>query len=517
MKSLLGLFHRVFDFFRHGKKMGDVVTEGLLSEGVVPVFSVPVFSVPVFSEPVSSVTCEKGNVQEIGACVLPGEDGQDQHREQFCEQPCEESGEKHHEEPSEQPGEQPGEQRHEEREVTDIHDEIMGFLRSHYDLRYNVLTAQVEGRVKGEKNGRFCMIERRLLNTMVIKARKCGVNCWDRDLDRILRSNYIENYHPFAAYMEDLPRWDGVDRVTPLAKRVDESELWVNGFRLWLLGLTAQWMGREGVCANTLTPLLISLKQGMRKSSFCRLLMPPELRMYYLDKFDLTAKSNMEVKLGQFGLINLDEFDRYSSASVAVFKNLVQLKELTVRKAYANYFQQLPRIASFIGTSNQLELLNDPTGSRRFLCVEVTHPIDCSAVDHRQLFAQLKEFVEHGARVWMDSSEELEMQLHNKLFMKLRPEEELFHQVFRIPEDGEGQMYTATEIHRKLCLVNAGAMRGITVQMMGKTLSCMGLKRVHTNVGNKYRLVQRSSGAEDRSASRDRNTSCDRGTTSDRG
>ena len=373
----------------------------------------------------------------------------------------------------------------------DIHEEIMGFLQGHYDLRYNVLTDQVEGREKGNSESRFVLIDRRSLNTMVIEARKCGVNCWDRDIERILKSKFIDNYHPFRAYMEALPKWDGTDRVTPLAQRVDGSDLWVNGFRLWMLGLTAQWMGEARMCANTLTPLLISLKQGMKKSTFCRLLMPPELKAYYLDKFDLTSKSNMEVKLGQFGLINLDEFDRYSTSAMAVFKNLVQLKELTVRKAYANYFLQLPRIASFIGTSNQLELLNDPTGSRRFLCVEVTHPIDCSVVDHRQLFAQLKEMVQQGARVWMDSSEELEMQQHNKVFMKLRPEEEVFHQVYRIPEGDEGKMYTATEIHRKLCQRNAGAMRGINVQMLGKTLTCMGIKRVHTKVGNKYRLEVR--------------------------
>ena len=375
--------------------------------------------------------------------------------------------------------------------TTDIHEEIMAFLTAHYELRYNVLTDQVEGRSL-EEEGPFRFIDRRGLNTMVIKAHKEGVNCWDRDIDRILRSKYIDSYHPFLAYMDELPKWDGKDRVKALALRVDDSELWVNGFRLWLLGLTAQWMGKSEQCANTLTPLLISLKQGMKKSTFCRMLMPPELKAYYLDKFDLTSKSNMEVKLGQFGLINLDEFDRYSTTAMATFKNLVQLKDLTVRKAYASYFSQLPRIASFIGTSNQIELLNDPTGSRRFLCVEVQHVIDCTPIDHRQLFAQLKEMVERGTRVWMNTAEEVEVQLHNKSFMKLRPEEEVFHQVYVIPSDEEeGTMYTATEIHRKLCQCNPGAMRGINVQMLGKTLTCMGIRRTHTKVGNKYRLAQR--------------------------
>ena len=33
------------------------------------------------------------------------------------------------------------------------------------------------------------------------------------------------------------------------------------------------------------------------------------------------------------------------------------------------------RYASFIGTSNQKDLLTDPSGSRRFICIEVTAPI----------------------------------------------------------------------------------------------------------------------------------------------
>ena len=372
----------------------------------------------------------------------------------------------------------------------DIHEKILEFLKRYYEFRYNVLTDQVEGRRKGD--GDFRNITKRVLNTIVIDARKKGVKCWDRDVERLLRSEYIGNYHPFHAYMESLPAWDGVDRVTPLAQRVDSSELWVNGFRLWMLGMASQWMGRTNRCANTLTPLLISPKQGLSKSTFCRLLMPPELRAYYLDKFDLTSKSNVEMKLGQFGLINLDEFDRYSAAAMASFKNLVQLKELTVRKAYANYFLQLPRIASFIGTSNQMELLNDPSGSRRFLCVEVKNVIDCSALDHKQLYAQLKVMVEEGERVWMNSSEEVVLQQHNQLFMRLRPEEEVFHEVYVIPTaEEDGVMYTATEIHRRLCQHNPGAMRGINVQKLGKTLTCMGIKRVHTKVGNKYRLVVR--------------------------
>ena len=376
---------------------------------------------------------------------------------------------------------------------SEIHEALHHYLEPRYNFRYNLLNDEVEYRsVRPAVTEGYQRIDRRVLNTLVIDARHEGINCWDKDLQRLLRSHYVESYHPIRTYMDRLPVWDGQDRITPLAQRVSTDELWVNGFRRWLLGLTAQWMGMDLRCAHTLTPLLISPKQGLGKSTFCRLLMPPELRAYYLDKFDLTAQSNAEIKLGQFGLINLDEFDRYSPAALATLKNLVQIQHPTVRRAYTSSFVQLDRIASFIGTSNQLELLNDPTGSRRFLCVEVLQPIDCSPIDHLQLFAQLKHLLEHGERSWMDQEEEAHVQYHNQLFSRLRPELEVFHRLYTLPmENEEPQYLTTTEIHRTLCQANPSAMRGINVLQLGRVLSASGLERVHTKVGNKYAVVRR--------------------------
>lgn len=384
----------------------------------------------------------------------------------------------------------------ENKNYAEVHEELFSFLKSRFVFRYNVLTEQVEYKKKNSENSDepFLRIDHRTRNTLVIQARKEGIPCWDKDLDRLLQSHYIDSFHPIRNYMDQLPAWDGTDRITPLAERVDSSPIWINGFRRWLLALCAQWMGQANLCANTLIPLLISPRQGLGKSTFCRLLMPPELQAYYLDKFDLNAKVQAEIKLGQFGLINLDEFDRYSHTALATLKNLVQLKQPTVKKAYASYFVQLDRMASFIGTSNQLELLNDPSGSRRFLCVEVKHPINRSPIDHAQLFAQLKQLILQGERNWMDRQEEKILQFHNQLFTCQRPELEVFYRLYTIPTHNEKpQMYTTTEIHRSLCLANPSAMRGINVLQLGKTLSALGLRRIHTKVGNKYAVVRKES------------------------
>ena len=89
-----------------------------------------------------------------------------------------------------------------------------------------------------------------------------------------------------------------------------------------------------------------------------------------------------------------------------LLKNLMQASALNIRKAYKRSASALPRIASFIGTSNREDLLVDRTGSRRFLCVSLEHAIDCTtSVEHEQLYAQLKAELLSGERSWFNKEE----------------------------------------------------------------------------------------------------------------
>ena len=142
------------------------------------------------------------------------------------------------------------------------------YLMGMYDFRFNVLTEQPEYRNKGE--GMFAQVDQRMLNTLCMDAREQGINCWDKDVSRLLLSKRIADFHPFRRYMEGLPEWDGKDRVAQLAMRISDSPLWVEGFHRWMLGMAAQWMGMDGQCANAIAPLLVSTEQGRCKSTFCQ-------------------------------------------------------------------------------------------------------------------------------------------------------------------------------------------------------------------------------------------------------
>ena len=361
-------------------------------------------------------------------------------------------------------------------------------LFDRFDFRFNVLTEQTEYAPKGTSI--YELVDQRVLNTLCLVARKNGINCWDKDVSRLLLSQEIADYHPFLDYMDNLPDWDGIDRVSELASRVSDAPLWIEGFHRWMLGMTAQWMAMDVQCANAVAPLLVSTEQGRCKSTFCSILLPTELQRFYIDKFDITSVSGCEQKLSLFGLINMDEFDRYGIRTMATLKNLMQLKKLTFRKSYRAYYSQLPRIASFIGTSNQKELLTDTTGSRRFLCVEVKGKIDCTLPDYAQLYAQLKTELLNGERYWFTSEEERKIQEHNRMFYKFSPEQDVFFRCFRLPMEGEeGIQISSTEIFCKLQKRFPSAFRGRSVSNMGRMLLAMGVERVRTRTGSYYKVV----------------------------
>ena len=141
------------------------------------------------------------------------------------------------------------------------------FLTARYNFRYNLLTEQTEYRGKEMPDEEYAMVAQRDLNTFCLEARSGGINCWDKDVSRLLHSRKVENYHPFLHYMSHLPQWDGVDRVTPLAVRISRKPMWVKGFHRWMLGVAAQWLGQAQDCANAVAPMLVSREQGKRKSS----------------------------------------------------------------------------------------------------------------------------------------------------------------------------------------------------------------------------------------------------------
>jgi len=322
------------------------------------------------------------------------------------------------------------------------------FLQENYEIRMNVMRGVAEFRERTGVGFSFRDLTEEARNSITMRALRQGIKCWDKDIRRYVNSEDIERYDPLTEYLERLPRWDGKDRVEALARRVPTAYAeWPVLFHLWLRSMVAMWMGKGQLTGNALVPLLIG-RQGCGKSTFCRLLLPRELQDYYNDRINFKNEADLNLGLTSFGLINLDEFDKITQRQQIVLKYLVSTADLKYRPPYGKAYSQHRRFASFIGTTNETTPLTDPSGSRRFVCALVTGDIDFrTPVDHRQLFAQLKQEIDDGERYWPDREQELQLMEHNRQFQQISGLTEMLMSVIEKPVgEDDGRWITLREL-----------------------------------------------------------------------
>ena len=282
---------------------------------------------------------------------------------------------------------------------------------------------------------------------------------------------------------------------------VSHDALWVKVFSHWMRAMVASWQNTEENCRvfqNQIAPLLLSDRQGMGKSTFCRTLLPPTLRRYYTDKFDLTADSGAEKKLGRFALINMDEFDRYNERQMGILKNLMQVTDVKMRHPRNRSLVMVARMASFIGTSNYTELLTDPTGSRRFYCQPVEHVVGEVTIDHDQLYAQLVAEIAKGKPLYFTKDEEREIELHNKGYYKFSPVNDVFSRYYTAPDsltnlktDKSISWLSASELFDELKAQAPRSLQGVTIKRITKEMRRLGVPRRHLSEGNVWGVKKR--------------------------
>jgi hypothetical protein len=324
------------------------------------------------------------------------------------------------------------------------------FLTANYDMRKNLMTGVAEYRMKYSEDQTFKPLTEEVRNDMTIEAREQGLKSWDQDVNRFIDSTRIEQYDPVNTWLDKLPQWDGIDRIGPLAARVPtEQPHWEKYLRCWIVGMVAQWRESDKqLTGNALTPLLIG-RQGCGKTRFCKILLPPELRDYYNDKLNFKNEFDLNIALTSFALINIDEFDKTTNSQQIVLKYLLSSADVKFRPPYGKTIKQYRRYTSFIGTTNQLQPLVDPTGSRRFVCVGIPNGknIDFTDnLDHRQLYAQALYLFNKGERFWLEDDEIQTLIEENVPYQRTVDLVEMINETFRKPKDGEGRWWGTTEI-----------------------------------------------------------------------
>ena len=322
------------------------------------------------------------------------------------------------------------------------------FMNRRYFFRTNEMSGGVEYLDRSMIQFVYKPYTTKVRNSICLEAQQEGLNVWDKDIDRYVNSDRVPIYHPIDHFLGNLPAWDGKERIRALAGRVPcDNPVWGDLFYRWFLSMVAHWMELDSEHGNSTTPLLVG-GQGCGKSTFCLNLLPPVLRPYYTDSIDFGNRRGAELALHRYALINIDEFDSVKSSHQSFLKHILQKAVVNTRLPYQSASRNLRRYATFIATSNNYDLLTDPTGSRRFICVEVKGRIDyAQPIDYDQLYAEAKELLRRGERFWFTPEEEALITENNRDFQQQPAEEQLFLRYFKIAEDiEEAKPLLASEI-----------------------------------------------------------------------
>ncbi|MGM9732719.1 MAG: VapE domain-containing protein [Prevotella sp.] len=373
--------------------------------------------------------------------------------------------------------------------------QMLEFLKTRYEFRYNMLERVPEMKILTKPNYGWLPLDAQRFNSILLDLQSSGLRIWDKDFNRYLNSQKITIYDPVQDYLYDLKhRWDGNDHIGRLADCVPtDCPHWKLWFRKWFIGMVAQWMEHNRRYGNSVAPLLIS-RQGYNKSTFCRRLLPPQFKQTFIDNLDVAEKKATLIAMAQSLLINLDEFNAIAPRIQQGFlKNIMQLPAVKVKLPYARSIETLPRRASFIATTNMTDILADPSGSRRFIGVELTAPIDVTtSINYDQLYAQAIDAIYKGERYWFDQQETAELIAHNRKYQLLSPAEHYFRLCFEVCHDlSEGEYMSAAAIFQRIKQV-AGSSLGISaVTKFGQFLTNIeGIVRKRTNSGMVYLVKQ---------------------------
>lgn len=377
----------------------------------------------------------------------------------------------------------------------DLIADLKEFLRT-YQMQFNEVTRLIE--IDGEP------VNDRLFNSIYVKALEVmkaggkGKAPITKDLlFSIMDSDFTKSYHPLKDFFSkhanmkpsgEIERLFSSIKIKPIrydeGRQIDGTDYLRIYFRKWLLSCVASWHGTYSVMMAVLTG-----EQMNGKTNFFRWLLPEELRAYYAES-RLDAGKDDEILMTQKAIICDDEYGGKSKMEYKRLKELISKQTFTIRKPYGRISEDLTRIAVLCGTSNEEEIINDPTGNRRIIPVPVDR-IDWAvynSIDKTALWMEVYHEWRKAGDEWMLTRDEVKAL--NKLSTRheqVSQEEESLWMFFDLPKNGGITEYlTNTEIRN---YIEMNTRLKLSQTKLGLALIKCGFEKQQKKIGGLVRLV----------------------------
>lgn len=374
------------------------------------------------------------------------------------------------------------------------------FIKNHYSIRLNIISNQIEAihtipytYEYYDADGSICTTE----STPTTEWSECKAETIERSLTlnhiavgsgkvkSLLRSDFIEEYNPIADYFKNLTykptKTNPFDELCTYLS-VEDFENFKIQFKKQLLRTVKCALDKHYF--NKHMFILMSDEQNPGKSSFLRWLCPPTLRNYYAE--DPPLDKDGLIAIASNFIINFDELSYLYKKDENLIKGWMSKEYVQVRRPYAATVENIPRIASFFGSTNVDDFLKDATGNVRYICFRLKKPNGNTPVikwsyktdiDINQLWAYIYQCLKNGEEYNLSAAEIEENENRNAGFSYVSPEMELIGKYFKIPEpsDINSEFLMASEILQ--LIQNETGNRTINHRTLGTALKSLGFTK----------------------------------------
>ena len=370
--------------------------------------------------------------------------------------------------------------------------DALSYLESRCSLRRNVLTGEIS--YAPHRSNDYKPLSKEGINTLILEAGRDGVALTETLINRYVNSTLVERWNPAEAWLSTLGEWDGEDHVYSLSQRIITSNPdWSKRFHKWMLQMVARWCGCEVKQRDVMMPVLVG-QFGFGKTTFCSLLLPPELRNYYAGSVHLKSSAEVQDLVSGNLLINMDEFYQDNTEQRYLARYLFSRSTPVFRQPYGVTTEPRRNYAALIATTGNLHPMTDAAGAAHLVCVEVERPIDLKTpIPYEQLYAQLKAELDTGVDFALTEEEREAMAVQNSPFQEADNLVKMVRLLYASPAKGKKAraVYIDTIIDRLMQEYPYWTPGKHVNQDVGFALQEAGFIRSRIHGRSAYRIVPR--------------------------
>jgi len=350
--------------------------------------------------------------------------------------------------------------------------DITAFVKT-FPLRKNVITRNVELNNKP--------IDDSDINSIFLDSKALFKESTKDLITAILFSNRIETYNPLHEFFEsDVKPVDNRPNLSKLLGSIKTDTPNADKFIIkWLVSVVASAYGFH----SPLVLIFSGEKQGTGKTHWFRYLLPKELRFLFAES-KMDAGKDDEILMTKKLLILDDEYGGKSKKEEKRLKELTSKEFINVREPYGRVSVDLRRLAVFCGTSNETQILSDPTGNRRQIPIhilDIDHEL-YNQCDKAELWRELYAMYLAGESYTVLKEEIALLNQSTDSFKHSTPEEDLIHKKLDIGDRAFGEWMSLTDIQQYLMVETK--FNYLNTQRIGSILTSLGYQQERKMRGN---------------------------------